>query len=68
MTGSHNALVVPMSEGYAVSCSCGWGGEMHDASESAEREARGHESDPDSPQIAMPPSGGTIDRAGRFGL
>ncbi len=35
-----------MSEGYAVSCSCGWSGDVHRAPERAEREAAGHEVDP----------------------
>lgn len=41
----HNALVVPMSDGYAVSCSCGWAGGKYDEPEPAERAAERHEAD-----------------------
>jgi hypothetical protein len=44
----HNVLVVPLSDGYAVSCSCGWIGGTHEAPGPAEREAADHEADPDS--------------------
>jgi hypothetical protein len=43
---SHNALVIPMSDGYAVSCSCGWSGGLHKTPEPAEREAENHEAHP----------------------
>jgi hypothetical protein len=46
MTQNHNALVIPVSDCYAVSCSCGWNGDWHDAPGPAEREAKGHEADP----------------------
>lgn len=46
MAGSHNALVIPMSEGYAVSCSCGWIGRSHASPRPAEQEAEDHEADP----------------------
>src|SRR4051794_30830967 len=42
---SHNALVIPMSDGYAVSCSCGWTGSDHPTPKAAEREAADHEAD-----------------------
>lgn len=42
----HHALVIPMSDGYAVSCSCGWIGGRHESGGPAEREARGHEASP----------------------
>jgi len=41
----HNALVIPMSDGYAVSCSCGWTGGEYDEPEPAERAAESHEAD-----------------------
>jgi hypothetical protein len=43
---SHNALVIPMSDGYAVSCSCGWTGGHHKTPEPAEKSAEEHEADP----------------------
>lgn len=43
----HHALVIPMSDGYAVSCSCGWIGGSHESEGPAEREARDHERAPD---------------------
>jgi len=46
LAGNHNALVIPMSDGYAVSCSCGWTGESHRSPEPAKQEAREHEADP----------------------
>jgi len=45
MSDSHNALVVPMSDGYAVSCSCGWSGGKYDEPEAAERAAESHEAE-----------------------
>jgi len=47
---SHNALVIPLIDGYAVSCSCGWVGEDHEAPGPAEQEARDHEADPTDAQ------------------
>jgi hypothetical protein len=41
----HNALVVPLSDGYAVSCSCGWTGGRYDEPEPAEPAAKSHEMD-----------------------
>jgi hypothetical protein len=40
---THNALVVPTGDGYAVSCSCGWRGETHADPILAEQEAGEHE-------------------------
>lgn len=37
-----------MSDGYAVSCSCGWIGGNHDEPDSAEAEAADHEARPDA--------------------
>jgi DNA-binding XRE family transcriptional regulator len=37
-----------MSDGYAVSCSCGWIGGNHDDPELAEQEAADHEAHPDA--------------------
>lgn len=34
-----------MSDGYAVSCSCGWTGGEYDEPEPAERAAESHEAD-----------------------
>jgi hypothetical protein len=45
MSDSHNALVVPMSDGYAVSCSCGWTGGTYEEPELAERAAESHEAE-----------------------
>ena len=42
----HNALVIPMSDGYAVSCSCGWSGGHYEKPGPAEHAARRHEADP----------------------
>jgi ribosome-binding protein aMBF1 (putative translation factor) len=44
---SHHVMVVPMSDGYAVSCSCGWVGGNHNSPEPAEQEAADHEARPD---------------------
>lgn len=44
----HHTLVVPMSDGYAVSCSCGWVGQNHDEPGPAEQEAAEHEARPDA--------------------
>lgn len=43
---SHNALVIPMSDGYAVSCSCGWSGGHYNTPGPAERAAENHEARP----------------------
>lgn len=43
----HHALVVPMADGYAVSCSCGWNGGRYEASGQAEHAAKGHEESTD---------------------
>ncbi|HWM55572.1 MAG TPA: helix-turn-helix transcriptional regulator [Solirubrobacterales bacterium] len=37
-----------MSDGYAVSCSCGWVGGNHDEPSPAEQEAADHEANPDA--------------------
>jgi hypothetical protein len=54
---SHNALVIPMSDGYAVSCSCGWSGGQYNTPEPAERAAEDHEAHPNGcreSDLAMP--------------
>jgi hypothetical protein len=43
---SHHALVIPISDGYAVSCACGWIGGEHSDPLLAEQEARKHEGNP----------------------
>lgn len=45
---SHHTLIVPLVDGYAVSCSCGWLGGSHDTAEEAEAAAREHEIGPSS--------------------
>lgn len=36
-----------MSDGYAVSCSCGWSGGRYETPQPAEEAAKDHEVDPD---------------------
>jgi hypothetical protein len=43
---NHNALVIPMSDGYTVSCSCGWSGGHYGTPGPAEQVAKRHEADP----------------------
>jgi hypothetical protein len=57
----HHALVIPLNEGYAVSCSCGWVGGSHDAPDPAEREARDHEENPAAIGRPKPPPTEAID-------
>lgn len=45
----HHALVIPLSDGYAVSCLCEWAGETCKASDRAERVANEHEAGPREP-------------------
>lgn len=42
----HLTLVIPLSDVYVVSCSCGWAGETCKASDRAERVAKEHEAGP----------------------
>lgn len=46
---SHNALMVPMLDGYVASCSCGWIGTSQDQAGPAEQEAKDHEDNPKTP-------------------
>lgn len=39
-----------MTDGYAVSCSCGWTGGLHESADRAERKARDHEGRSDQPK------------------
>jgi hypothetical protein len=55
----HNTLVIPMSDGYAVSCSCGWEGEHHKTAGPAELEAESHQGALKS--VDLPPlAGGSV--------